>query len=155
MRAFRSAISVFAGLGALLLVPVAHAGDYQVYKNASCSPNSECGIDFANVPSGKKLRITNYSCFLAFPYNLKLGTSQLVVVNNSNGSPAFVATADMHLQDQPVTEVGEVKIFVSNDTVRAVAKPGQHLRAYAKVYNNSGSVGTVTQLSCGISGTMN
>jgi hypothetical protein len=153
---FRASAAMFAGLGALLLsTAAAQAADYQVYRDGVCTPNAECAIDFDVVPAGKKLTIVNFSCYLRFPVGQDVSASQLVLVRQ-NGSPAFAVTPNLHLQDTPQVGADDEHVFVSNEVIRAVGKPGQRFRAYAQVRRQSnGSVGTISQLSCGISGTLN
>lgn len=158
MTIFRSAAAMLAGLGALLLAPAAaQAADYQVYRDGNCPANFGCSIDFARVPAGKTLRIDHVSCYLRFDFDgVELVAAQLVLLN-ANGSRAFAVTPSLLKQDDPqIAGDTEEEVFVSNDTIRAVARPGQRFRAYAVVHKDSdGTPGTVSQLSCGISGTLN
>lgn len=150
----RRPVALFVALGALLLAPAAVAEDYQVYKDANCGQNAECGINFAKVPAGQTLTIENLSCYLRYANDSSVGAMQLVLVN-SDGSRDFAVTPNLHFQDSPKPgENASLQIVhVSNDTMRVVAKPDQFFRAYAQVYRSSnGSLGTVLQLSCGISG---
>jgi hypothetical protein len=126
-----------------------------VYRDGVCSPNAECAIDFDVIPAGKKLTIVNFSCYLRFPVGQDVSASQLVLVRQ-NGSPAFAVTPNLHFQDTPQVGADDEHVFVSNEVIRAVGRPGQRFRAYAQVRRQSnGSVGTIAQLSCGISGTLN
>jgi hypothetical protein len=155
MISFQNAIAMFSGVCALSLVPVAaEAADYQVYRDAVCTPNTQCGINFAKVPSGKLLRIDNTSCYVRIPPTVSLGAVQLVVVN-ANGSRAMAITPDVHFQDDPRVEGAINSVYVGNATVRVVVRPTQFIRIYAQTQNNSdGSVGTVNQMACHISGTL-
>jgi hypothetical protein len=147
-------ISMFA-LGALLLVPAAaQAADYQVYKDAVCTPNSQCGINYAKVAAGKVLRIDNFSCYVRIPNSVSLGAVQLVVVN-SDGGRAMALTPSVHFQDSPKVGGTFDSVYVGNETVRVVVRPTQFIRIYAQTQQNSdGSVGTVNQMACHISGTL-
>lgn len=150
---FRSAVFMFAGLSAPLLASAAaQSATYQVYKDADCAPNAECGINFAKVQDDKTLKLNGFSCYLRIPENTRVGAAQLVLVN-SDGSRAFATTAFLQLQDGPRVGADFQRVYVSNDTIDVVAKQGQRFRAYAVAYkSNDGSVATVSQLSCGISG---
>jgi hypothetical protein len=156
MTAFRSAVAMFAGLGALMLAPAAaQAADYQIYRDAVCAPNAECGINFAPVPAGKILRISNFSCYLRFGIDNDVGAAQLVLLN-SNGSRAMAITPHLLYQDGFALGPNPEEVFVANETVRVVGRPGQRFRAYAQVYDSeTGTLGTINQLSCHISGTLN
>jgi hypothetical protein len=155
MTAFRNAVATFGGLGALMLAPAAvQAADYQVYRDAVCAPNAECGINFAPVPAGKVMRISNFSCYLRFGINNDVGAAQLVLLN-ANGSRAMAITPNLLYQDGFALGQNTEEVFVSNETVRVVGRPGQRFRAYAQVYSsNDGTLGTISQLSCHISGTL-
>lgn len=157
MTVFRNALTVLAGCGALMLLPTAgQAADYQVYKDANCAPNAQCGINFAKVQAGKKLSIDNVSCYLRFGISDEVFAAQVVVVNQNGGSRAFAMTPSLRSQDTPMVDAEtETQVFVSNDTIRAVAKPNQFFRIYAQVHTPTGAIGTISQWSCGISGTLN
>lgn len=154
--AFRAAVAMFAGLGALLLAAAAaNAADYQVYKDVRCTTFTECGINFDAVPSGKTLRIDNVSCYLRHLDTYDVGAAQLVVVR-ADGSRAFAITVTLRNQSRVNLGGSTYYVYVSNDTIRAVAQAGQRFRAYAQVYQSeSGTLGKVAQLACGISGTLN
>jgi hypothetical protein len=160
MKAFRSAVAMLAGLGGLLLMPAAaQAADYQVYKDAfkgdaKCAANAQCIIDFATVPAGQKLTITNLSCYLSHKEGVGLAALQLVV-QKANFDRVFAVTPNLQLQSKVAVGDQQYFVWVSNDTIKAVTKAGQHVRVYAEVHKGTdGSVGTVEQLACGISGTL-
>ena len=158
MARFRSVAAMLAGLGTLLLAPAAaQAADYQVYKDGVCTPNSECVINFGTVPAGKRLLITSLSCYLRHFDGLSVSAAQLVLQNtNSNFSRAFAVTPNLHLQSEVTIGSDTQLVWVSNDAIRAVARPSQRFQAYAQLRNGiSGNIGTVQQFSCGISGTIN
>ncbi len=159
MTSSRIATALIAGLGTLLLgASAARAGDYQIYKDGVCFPNSQCGIDFANVPAGKTVTLSNFSCYVRYPSNNSLGAVQLVLVRNSDGSRAFALTAGVSYPNTSVN-VGtgtNSLVVMTNDTIKAVGHFGQHFKTYVQVQKDSdGSVGTVSQFSCSISGTIN
>ena len=155
MKVFRSAIAMFAGLGAFLLAPAAaQAADYQVYRDAVCTPNAQCGINFPPVPAGKTLRIDHVSCYVRFLDVNEVSAAQLVVVNSA-GARVFATTLNLQFQDDPEIGATSQRVYASNDSIRAVARPTQFFRAYAQVHNgDTGNVATILQLSCGISGTI-
>ena len=154
MRVFRAAAAMLAGLGALLLASAAaQAADYQHYRDGVCPSSGQCVIDFPVVPAGKTVRLDNLSCYLRFASGLSVGAAQLVLVN-ANGSRSFATTPNLRTQDIAQIGANEQYVFVSNDTIRAAARPGQRFRAYAQVYNEAGTLGRVVQFSCGISGTV-
>ncbi len=156
MTILRGAVITIAGLGALLLAPAAaQAADYQVYRDAACTANAECGINYPRVGAGQKVTITNVSCYLRHAQGASVAAAQLVVQNSDN-SRAFAVTLDLQLQSQVNIGDSNQLVWVSNDAIRAVANPGQRFRAYAQIRSgDTGNLGTVIQLSCGISGTSN
>lgn len=153
-------VSVFGGvvgLAALSLTPnAAFAADYQVYKDASCSPNSICVIDYDNIPAGKTLKLTNLSCYLATSDAFGLAAAQLVLMRNKSGRRVMAITPNFFFQSLVQTGPNsKSNIFAVNDTIKISGSPGQHFRVYAQVHRGSdGSIGTVQQLSCHISGTL-
>jgi hypothetical protein len=163
-KVFRSAAAVLASLGALTLVPAtAQAADYQVYKQTlpgdpECQPNSQCNDNFARVSQGQVLRIDHLSCYLSHKEGVSVGVLQLVVQGPaaSGNKALFVVTPNLVLQSKVNVDGVTYFNWVSNDTIRAVAKAGQRFQVYAQVRKGTnGSLGTVENLACGISGTVN
>jgi hypothetical protein len=157
MTIFRGAIAMFAGLSALLLASVAvSAADYQAYRDGACKPFTQCGINFTEVPADRVVRIDNVSCYVRFSTGIALQAVQLVLAN-VNGSRAMAITLSAHYQGRVVTgpNINDIhQVFTSNDKVRVVAGPLQFFRAYAQTSQSDGSVGTINQLACHISGTI-
>jgi hypothetical protein len=157
MAKFRNLFFALAGTVTVLALPSsAEAADFQRYLNGTCAVNSVCNIDFPNVPAGKTLRLANLSCYIRFNQDNDLYGAQLLLVNNSTGGIALAITPSLVTQGFPqaspsVTE----RVYVSNDTIKAVAVSGQHFRAYAEVRNSSGGVASISQYACHISGSLN
>lgn len=164
MTVFRGALAMFAGLGALLLLPAAaQAAHYQVYKDAlrgdaECKADSQCNLNFARVPAGKVLSIDNLSCFLRHKQGVGLFALQLVVQGPeaSGNKRIFALTPNLQLQSTVNVSGENQNIWAVTDTIGAVATAGQRFQVYAIVRKGTaGTVGSVEQLSCGISGTLN
>ena len=154
------ATALIFGLWPILAAPQSHAEIYQEYRDGVCAANAECDIDFPEVPAGKILRVSNLSCYLRTPRSGSgqsgVVAAQLVVMRVSDGKRILAITPSLAVQENNVT-VGSLteQVHVSNDIIDAVAKPGQRVRTYAIVNKNSdGTRGTVSQLSCHISGTL-
>ena len=156
MIPFRTSIALLAGLGALFLVPAtAEAAFFQEYIDGNCSANAGCNVDFPVVPAGKTLTVTNASCYLRFPTSGSLLAAQYVIFNVTSGKRIVAITQAMHSQSVVKTAVGSESVYVSDDQILALGKPGQRFRAYALVNKDSdGSPGTISQLSCHITGTL-
>ena len=153
----RKALALFAGMGAFVsLSAAAQAADYQRYLNGTCAVNAVCNIDFPNVPAGKTLTVSNLSCYLRFIADRTIYGAQLLLVNNGTGAIAMAVTPSLYAQNGVATSGTTIEnVYVSNDTIKAVAVQGQHFRAYAEVHASStGAVATVSQYACHISGTL-
>lgn len=73
-------------LGCLLWLPLpspAEAAPFQQYKNGVCTSSSICTIDFAVVPAGRRLEITNASCYLRTSLTNELSAMQFLVIEGT------------------------------------------------------------------------
>ncbi len=68
--------------------------------------------------------------------------------------PVVAVTASLYKQNAVRTSATVVEdVFVSNDTIHAVATGYSYFQTYAEVRNGStGAVGTISQFACHISG---
>jgi len=148
-------ILAYSAVLTAFLVP-AQAAEYQRYQNGACAAGSICNIDFPNVPAGKVLTISNLSCYLRLPSTSDLYGAQLLLIQNSTGAVVFALTASLFRQNTVrISPTVDEETWVSNDAIRAVARPGQHFRAYAEARSSSsGAIATISQYACHISGTL-
>lgn len=150
----RKALAVFAAASSLALVSTtAQAVDYYEYQNGACAPNSRCHIAFPNVLAGQYLTLSNLSCYLRFVSTNNIYGVQLLTARNTTGTILHAVTPSLHLQNYVKTSPSTLEaVFVSNDSIHAVAIAGRHFNAYAEVRNSSGSIATISQFACHISG---
>jgi len=148
---------IWAAVCVSIIAPnVGQAADYQRYQKGECANNAVCNIDFPDVAAGKTLKLSNLSCYLRLFSNTEIEAAELLLINNSNGNTVLAVTPSLEFQSSPRVGQNSIQgVFVSNDTIRAVGKEGQHFRAYAKVRNSStGNVATVAKYNCLISGSL-
>lgn len=133
--------------GLTLLVPAmagaATSVPYQRYLNGSC-PGLICKISFPVVPAGKRLEITNTSCYLRLEVNpdTDLLALQLLVLNSS-GTITNAVTLPVDFQDSDEAFFA----LAANEHIFVFAAAGQRLQAYAELKR-----GKYQQFACHISG---
>jgi hypothetical protein len=139
------------GLG-LSLSSAAEAARFQKYLNATSCPGSGlCNVDFANVPAGKTLDISNVSCYLRMEDSGAAGLYAMQLLQiGAGGGILNAVTLDPQITDSG-TPTGQnfSSIWAANHTIYAFATAGQHFRATAQLMNVSGRI---TQFACHISG---
>lgn len=152
-----SRVAIAAGVISMFAPAAAQAADFQVYRDASCGVNQVCVIDYDNIPRNKTVRLENMSCYVSFESSQDLAALQLVLMRNTNGRRLMAITPNPVFVDNIENGAGNFNaIYTANETIRVVGETGQHFRIYAQVASdNNGAIGTVTQLSCHISGTIN
>ena len=138
----------FALLGCAAFISLssaAQAGRFQQYLNGACGGINVCTINFAAVPAGKTLDVSNFSCYLRVSGAADVYALQLLQIR-AGGSIGNAVTADLHQVDTIVGPPAQ-RVYQSNDTVFAFATAGQRFRAYAEL-----RAGTFSQFACHISG---
>jgi hypothetical protein len=134
------------GLSAVAATSVtkpAEAADYQKYLNGNCA-GVICTLDFPVVPAGKKLTISNTSCYLKTFATTDLVAMQLLVIKGATPLTAVtLGPASEYFAANPSTSIHQV-----NAQIFAFAQAGQRFQAYAEVRNGSG----FQQFACHISG---
>jgi hypothetical protein len=132
--------------GCLSWLPLASAAEavpFQQYKNGACTSSLTCTVEFNLVPGGRRLDVTNVSCYLRAGGTVELLAMQLLVTEGGATRsavtlvPAFVDT----------TGTQDEWVYSANATIFAFAKAGQRFLAYAELKK-----GTFSQFACHISG---
>jgi hypothetical protein len=131
------------GLGWLPLSSAAEAAPFQQYRNAVCTASLICSIDFPVVQAGKRLEISNVSCYLRTSGTVEVFAMQFLVNEGATTksalslAPSFVDTTGVPFES----------VFSTNQSVFVFANAGQRLRAYVELKK-----GTFSQFACHISG---
>ena len=121
----------------------AQAAPYQRYQNGSCG-SLVCAIDFPKVPAGKRLVLSNTSCYLRVSNAADLLAMQLFVLNNVGG---FVSAQTLTPQFVDSITTPAERVYSATHVVFAFANAGQRFQAYTELKQ-----GTFAQLACHISG---
>lgn len=148
MSIFRRTILTGVGFAGLALqAPDAHAAAYQVYLNSTCGTSLICVIDFPDVPLGKRLTISNVSCYLRFDSDASIYGLQLLQMTKG-GSIGMAVT--LVPQQIGITADGTAfdKVAAANHVITAFASSGEHFRIYAQITKGA----SYEQLACHISG---
>ncbi|MCI0465489.1 MAG: hypothetical protein L0Y57_00535 [Beijerinckiaceae bacterium] len=123
----------------------AEAAPFQQYKNGVCTTGPICTIDFAVVPSGKRLEITNASCYLRASVDLQLHAMQFLVLEGTAIRSAL--TLLPKFVDDISLSVPVQTVYSANHSIFAFANAGQRFQAYVELKH-----GTYSQFACHISG---
>lgn len=143
-RFTRSITLILLGCGiSAFQVPDAQARPFQEYKNGNCSGEA-CVINFLLVPQGKRLTISNVSCYLRTADPAVLYAMKLLVVIARNGAIRTAVT----LMPDSTDSLADAEVFSANETIYAFATAGQRFRATAEIREG----GSFQQFACHISG---
>jgi hypothetical protein len=141
-----NARALFSALmGCLAWLPfssAAEAAPFQQYRNGVCAA-SICNIDFVVVPAGRRLDISNVSCYLRASGDRDISAMQLLVMQGA-ATRSAVSLVPEHVDDMgsPFQSV-----YSANHTIFTYATAGQRFRAYTELKK-----GTFSQFACHISG---
>lgn len=117
---------------------------YQRSDIGNCGLVLTCTIDFPVVPAGKRLEITNTSCYVFTTFNSRFYALQLLVVTpggvNLNAVTPSARFTDLDFDSN-------YRHYTANSKIFAFATGGQHFQAFAQL-----SAGTFRALVCHISG---
>ncbi|MPZ58095.1 MAG: hypothetical protein GEU91_16690 [Rhizobiales bacterium] len=133
----------FAGalLACLFWLPVASAAQaapFQDYRNGACG-SGICNINFAPVPSGRRLDISNVSCYLRVSQDADVYALQLLVAQGANISSAVTVVPQFV---DSVAGIGD-RVYSADHHIFAFANAGQRFRIYAELKG-----GVYRQLAC-------
>ena len=146
-RKLAIAASVLVAIGTFT-APVS-AKPFQQYLNGACGA-TVCTINFAKVPAGQRLEISNVSCYLRLKFdergNAKIRAAQFLILG---ANPNNIVSANTIVPAYVASQGGE-DVFSANHTVRSFANPQQRFQAYVEINN-----GSFSQVACHISGDMN
>ena len=140
----RSAVAVLA-LGAI--IAPASAKPFQQYLNGVCGATL-CTIDFAKVPAGKRLDVTNVSCYVRLRNvtgRPAIRAAQLLVIGANPNNTLNAVTLVPHEVSNLVSEI----VFSADHPIAAFARSKQRFRAYVEI-----NFGAFSQVACQISGDM-
>jgi hypothetical protein len=135
-------------LGCISWLPLASAAEaapFQRYLNGVCPGSLLCTIDFPTVQAGKRLEITNVSCYARVSGNHNFYALQLLVFEG--GAIRSALTLRPRYVDDVTTPFQSV--YSANHSIFAFANAGQRFQAYAELEE-----GTFSQFACSISGQM-
>ena len=159
MSRIRNAFVTLAALGTVFGAPTAAQAEvYQKYLSRNCNEVFlvGCILGFPSVPAGKTLTITNLSCYLRTSAKASIYGAQLWVSEGTADNVLFAMTPSLQFLNKVASNPANVTIgnvYVSNDTILAVAKAGQFFVAYADARNlTTGEIVNIPQYACHISG---
>jgi hypothetical protein len=144
MKARAFAPCALACLGWLSLASAVEAQPIQQYKNGACTSSKICTIDFLTTPTGKRIEVTNVSCYLRVTGSSELHAMQFLVAQGSSIVSAFTVEPRL-IGGAPGTSY----VYAANHPVFAYATAGRRLQAYVELKQ-----GAFSQFACHISGQM-
>ena len=127
----------------------ASAKPFQQYLNGACA-GKLCRINFAKVPAGQRLTVSNISCYwrLANAQNgfaPQIRAAQMLVI----GATANDVLNAVTLVPEQFARAGVESVYSADHSVFAFANADQRLQAYVEL-----SIGKFSQVACHISGDM-
>lgn len=127
------------------LVAPSSARPFEQYLNGACGAKI-CTINFAKVPAGQRLEVTNVSCYIrlkAVPGRPSIRAVQLLVLGaNSNNAVSATTVVPFFTSDD-----GFEVVHSANQIVTAFANAQQRFQAYVEI-----SSGVFSQVACHIGG---
>jgi hypothetical protein len=145
---YRLAISAGALLTLGALAGPASAKPFQQYLNGNCT-GSLCKINFAAVPAGQRLIVSNISCYMRLKqvppsgFNPEIRASQMLVV----GANLTTVVNAITLVPESIGRTDDELVYSANHAVSAFANQNQRFQAYLELNR-----GSFSQFACHISG---
>lgn len=118
---------------------------FQQYAFRDPCPSNPCAVDFATVPAGSRLIITNTSCYIKTDSKTDTEVDALqLLVSNKNEKILTASTLAPFLVSSTSTSL----VFSANHPVAVFANAGQHFQAFLSLTSST----PVPLFACHISG---